>query len=55
MSEYRREKVLRVPIKKYIPDVDYDEFESKHRDIMGYKPGYFDIKMNALSIMILLD
>lgn len=43
MSEYRREKVLRVPIKKYIPDIDYDEFELKHKDIMGYKPGYFDI------------
>ena len=43
MSEYRREKVLRVPIKKYIPDFDYDEFELKHKDIMGYKPGYFDI------------
>ena len=51
MSEYRREKVLRVPIKKYIPDVDYDEFELKHRDIMGYKPGYFDIISPRLDII----
>ena len=45
MSDYCRMKVLRVPINKYIPDseFDYDEFEAKHKYVMGYTPGYFEV------------
>lgn len=48
MSEYCHMKVLRVPLDKYISNFDYrtfnyDDFEDKYKDVMGYDPGYFEI------------
>lgn len=38
MSDYEREKVLRVPLDKYFPNMDRYEFEDEYIDI--FKEGY---------------